>query len=176
MESPKEEDLHKTVCAHSGAVSWLRRSRRQRAMEEPPPQAAEAGTVSSNVHSIGPLDHGPFHTSRAEKLMRAVLEEKMKGCDARDEQGRLSWAYEMDECADIATDISQACHDQVKPMMGETPRYKLIFQAAVGENHGQCVRMASRCLWDKDTDNSATATWTNGKTYAVATCFALFVE
>ena len=61
-------------------------------------------------------------------------------------------------------------------MMGETPRYKLIFQAAVGENHGQCVRMASRCLWDKDTDNSATATWTNGKTYAVATCFALFVE
>ena len=145
-------------------------------MEEPPPQAAEADTVLSNVHNIGPLDHGPFHTSRAEKLMRAVLEEKMKGCDARDEQGRLSWEYEMDECADIATDISQACHDQVKPMMGEAPRYKLIFQAAVGENHGQCVRMASRCLWDKDTDNSATATWTNGKTYTVATCFALFVE
>ena len=41
------------------------------------------------------------------------------------------------------------------------PRYKLICQASVGENNGQSMRMASRCLWDKDYDTCASVTWTN---------------
>ena len=45
--------------------------------------------------------------------------------------------------------------------MGESPRYKLIFQALVGENNNQALRIASRCLWDKDLDHCATATFSN---------------
>ena len=45
--------------------------------------------------------------------------------------------------------------------MGESPRYKLIFQALVGENNNQALRVASRCLWDKDLDHCATATFSN---------------
>ena len=41
------------------------------------------------------------------------------------------------------------------------PRFKLICQASVGENNGQSLRMASRCLWDVEIDNCATSTWTN---------------
>ena len=51
-----------------------------------------------------------------------------------------------------------------------------IFQAQIGENNGQMIRSASRCLWDKAEDNSATATWTNGRVWAVAMCFALYYE
>jgi hypothetical protein len=87
--------------------------------------------------------------------------------------------------------------------MGESPRYKLIFQALVGENNNQALRIASRCLWDKDLDHCATATFSNvrarepppraspprarprptppsprpqGRVYATALCFALFFE
>ena len=56
------------------------------------------------------------------------------------------------------------------------PRYKFIFQAQIGENNGQMIRSASRCLWDTDIDNCASANWTNGRVYAVAMCFALYYE
>ena len=58
----------------------------------------------------------------------------------------------------------------------QPPRYKFVFQAVVGENVGQMVRSASRCLWDAEVDNVATANWSNARVYAVATCFALYFE
>lgn len=44
---------------------------------------------------------------------------------------------------------------------GAPPLYKFVFQCQIGENNGQMIRSASRCLWDKEIDNSATASWTN---------------
>jgi len=65
--------------------------------------------------------------------------------------------------------MREANHDQ-------PPRYKLVFQASFGENLGQMVRSASRCLWDAETDNCASASWSNARVYAVAMCFALYYE
>ena len=56
------------------------------------------------------------------------------------------------------------------------PRYKFVFQASFGENLGHMVRSASRCLWDEDTDNCASATWSNERVYVVVMCFALYFE
>jgi hypothetical protein len=36
------------------------------------------------------------------------------------------------------------------------PRYKIVVQVVMGENKLQGVRVASRCLWDPETDNFAT--------------------
>ena len=58
----------------------------------------------------------------------------------------------------------------------QPPRYKFVFQASMGENNNQMIRNASRCLWDSDIDNCASASWTNGRVYAVAMCFALYYE
>ena len=58
----------------------------------------------------------------------------------------------------------------------QPPRFKFVFQASMGENHSQMIRNASRCLWDAEIDNSASASWTNGRVYAVASCFALYYE
>jgi hypothetical protein len=58
----------------------------------------------------------------------------------------------------------------------QPPRYKLIFQATMGENQQQLVRSASRCLWDPKYDNVASASWNNPKIYAVVMCFALYYE
>ena len=56
------------------------------------------------------------------------------------------------------------------------PRYKFVFQASMGENNNQMIRNASRCLWDDKEDNCASASWSNGRVYAVAMCFALYYE
>lgn len=41
---------------------------------------------------------------------------------------------------------------------------------------GQDIRVASRCLWDNDKDNTASVTYTNSSLYAVATIFAVYFE
>jgi hypothetical protein len=102
----------------------------------------------------------------------------------------------------VAKEISQECMTKVKNLMGEAPRYKLIFhvcrpalltrprlcpapmlparnvqafdtpltsaQVAITENIRQSLRIASRCLWDKEFDNCATAEWSHpGVRYAL---------
>lgn len=41
------------------------------------------------------------------------------------------------------------------------PRYKIIVQTTVGQMRNQGIRVASRCLWDLNTDNYASASYTN---------------
>ena len=57
----------------------------------------------------------------------------------------------------------------MKADSGEMPRYKLVCQATVGESNGQSMRLASRCLWDKDFDTCAETTWTNVRAPLAAT-------
>ena len=63
---------------------------------------------------------------------------------------------------DIVEECQKRVHADMKEAInGAHPRYKLVFHAYVGENNGQMIRTASRCLWDTDTDNCASASWTN---------------
>lgn len=41
------------------------------------------------------------------------------------------------------------------------PRYKIVVQAALGEKRKQGARVASRCLWDINTDNYASYSFEN---------------
>ena len=89
--------------------------------------------------------------------------------------------FDPEECSELAKDITAEVVEKVKqlhtisvngtdanakqelPMTATSglPRFKFLCQATVGENNGQSLRVSSRCLWNKDTDRSATATWTN---------------
>lgn len=133
--------------------------------------------VFENTYKTGPDDSERFKASAAEVLMQSVLHDKLyELTNARDKKGRLTWEFSNDEGDDLAQEIVQDCHDKVKAELGETPRYKLLFQASVGELNGQALRMVARPLWDKDTDRCATATFTKGHVYAVVQCFALYYE
>lgn len=100
--------------------------------------------------------------------------------DERDKKGRLSFSWESDLCQEIVMEIVGECQKKVTEMMteqsGGPPRYKFVFQASMGENQNQMVRNASRCLWDAEIDNCASASWSNPKIYAVVQCFALYYE
>ena len=135
--------------------------------------------VYENTYLLEPPENQRFKRSEAEVIMKAVLDDKMQIVNERDKKGRLSWAYDPEDAGDIVREIVQDCQTKLIEAMkernnGAPPLYKFIFQATLGEDQGQMIRSASRCLWDKAMDNSATATKTNGKIYAVATCFALY--
>lgn len=47
-------------------------------------------------------------------------------------------------------------------------------QTVVGQQKQQGVRVASRCLWDTDTDNYSTYTFTNDTLWCTVMCFGLY--
>ena len=55
-------------------------------------------------------------------------------------------------------------------------RYKIVVQSVVGQQKQQGVRVASRCLWDTDTDNFSTYTYTNDTLWCTVMCFGLYSE
>lgn len=55
-------------------------------------------------------------------------------------------------------------------------RYKLIVQVQMGENNGQALRTASRCLWAPESDISVSGSFTKGRMFASATVFCLYHE
>ena len=115
--------------------------------------------------------------------MMEVLTEKMEmyNVNDKDKKGRHSYQFQSEEANVIISEIVEECQKRVIAKMREDnndqpPRYKLVFQATFGENSGQMVRCASRCLWDPSNDNCASANWSNPKVYAVAMCFACYYE
>lgn len=138
--------------------------------------AVEPVKIYENTYAMPHLAER-FKKSSAEKIMQDVLVQKLEFTNERDKKGRLAWSYDADECAELSRDITQECLEKIKADNGGgMPRFKLICQVSVGENNGQSLRMASRCLWDVEIDNCASSTWTNNRVYAVATCFALYYE
>jgi hypothetical protein len=55
-------------------------------------------------------------------------------------------------------------------------RYKLISIVTIGEKKDQGVRVGSRCVWDKDRDNFASAMFENTHIYAVGMVYAVYYE
>ena len=56
-------------------------------------------------------------------------------------------------------EIADSVRDKLKEL--QIPRYKYMVQVVVGERKSQGVRMGCRCLWDSETDNFATAEFSN---------------
>ena len=137
--------------------------------------------VYENTYVTGPTDRQRFKITMAKQIMQKMLDEKMAFTNERDKKGRLSFVYNSDDSGETIREIVEDCQKKVIAQMraannDQPPRYKFVIQATMGENHSQMIRNASRCLWDSEIDNCASAYWTNGRVYAVATCFALYYE
>lgn len=98
-----------------------------------------------------PGDTGPvlkFRPSAVQPVILSVLEERLK-----------DFEYDAEETPTLTREVAKAIQDKIKEMGYE--RYKFVTQVVIAEIFGQGVRVASRCLWDPDTDNFATATFSN---------------
>ncbi|RMX40048.1 hypothetical protein pdam_00002295 [Pocillopora damicornis] len=70
--------------------------------------------------------------------------------------------------------LSSRIMEQVKSLNIE--RYKLVCVVNVGSKHNQGLRVASRCLWNPDSDTHVTASIENGTLFAVATVYGVYFE
>jgi len=64
--------------------------------------------------------------------------------------------------------------DKVKELQqNDEPHRKLVVHVMLGQDAGQTVRFASRCLWNIDEDSMASATYRNNWLFAVGVVFWL---
>ena len=106
---------------------------------------------------------GRFRANEVIKAVKALLDERLKGKK-----------YDSNESAQLSKELCTEIKEKVKEI--GAPRHKLVVQVTIGEVQGQGVRIASRCLWDVETDNHASAYYTNPHLYCVAMVFACYYE
>ena len=70
-------------------------------------------------------------------------------------------------------EIADSVRDKLKEL--QIPRYKYMVQVVVGERKSQGVRMGCRCLWDSETDNFATAEFSNVRIESFSHVYVFFL-
>lgn len=56
------------------------------------------------------------------------------------------------------------------------PRFRFVCSVTIGQVKGQSVRVASRCVWDTDSDNYVSGSFQNDSMFAVGTVFGIYKE
>jgi hypothetical protein len=110
------------------------------------------------TYRLKPYDEKKFSPS----AVRAVCEEIVNATL----QGK-SWNG--DEEAVWSVDMTEQIKAKVVAM--DFARYKIVVQIVLGQNKNQGVRVASRCLWDTETDNYASYTFSNDAMWCTAMVF-----
>ena len=77
-------------------------------------------------------------------------------------------------CCRLSHDMCTVIKDKVKELQqNDEPHRKLVVHVMLGQDAGQTVRFASRCLWNIDEDSMASATYRNNWLFAVGVVFWL---
>lgn len=82
--------------------------------------------------------------------------------------------YDLVKSRQICESISQEIKDKVKALGAS--RYKLVVLAHIGENRKQGIEITSRCVWNENLDNFASAHFKNTSLFAQAVVFATYYE
>lgn len=83
--------------------------------------------------------------------------------------------YDEDDAKEWSVAISDKVREAVTSKL-HVPRYKIIVQTTIGQCNDQGVRVASRCLWNTDTDNYASTSFINKTLFCSVTIFALYTD
>ena len=70
---------------------------------------------------------------------------------------------------EISDEIKQALKEE------EWKHYKIVVQVVIGEQRGEGVNMAARCLWDPNSDDFAQEAFINERLFCVAAAFGCYV-
>jgi len=78
--------------------------------------------------------------------------------------------------SDTATILTKQLSDSIKNRLRDLalPRYKFIVQVVLGEQRTEGVHVGCRCLWDSETDNYASVTYSNDEFFCVTTAYGVY--
>lgn len=125
-----------------------------------------------NTYRLGPEANEKFNNSETERLIAETLESYLDG-----------ETYDRHKCVGFAKNLSEVIKARVRDNMsprlyrdGLMTRYKIVCHVLLGQDTGQTMRCASRCLLNTDMDGFASATYSQGDLFAVAAVYALYTD
>ena len=110
-----------------------------------------------------PIEGKRFNSTQIKEIIQDILNEKLS---------RVT--YEPIMCKKLIAEIVEEIKEKVKLL--NLSRFKIVTTAQIGSMGGQCVNIASRCVWADKTDNFASASFQSNQLFAVATVYGLYHE
>lgn len=117
----------------------------------------------ANTYKMQPDEDKRFKCKDVTDIIDHVLEERLKGL-----------SYDPDKCRFLLPSIADEIKEKVKQLGFD--RFKLVCLVTIGELHNQGVRVASRCLWNTETDRLATSSFCKNDLFASAVVFGIYKE
>jgi hypothetical protein len=111
-----------------------------------------------------PEEEEKFYPSKAKVIADKVMEEELNGVK-----------YDEEEAKNWSMNISDKVRELVTEKLGKS-RFKVVVQTVVGQKVDQGIRVASRCLWDPNTDNYASCSYSNSSLFCTVLVFALYTD
>ena len=103
-----------------------------------------------------------FETHKAKNVMLETLHEWLSGAEYSPNIRRMT------------TGISDEIKKRVKAL--GYSRYKFVVMVTICQDAKNSMQVVSRCLWNKDTDTFAEATYHTADIYALATLYAVYYD
>ncbi|NXO92280.1 TC1D4 protein, partial [Certhia brachydactyla] len=120
-------------------------------------------TRLENTYRIGPDKGCKFDAERVQRVLEGTL-----ACALG------TTVYSPQGSAPLAQSLTELLQNQAKEVV--PPRYKLVCHVVLGQQSQQGLVVASRGLWNTETDSFASATFSNASLFAVATVYGVYFE
>ncbi|KAJ8027209.1 Tctex1 domain-containing protein 1 [Holothuria leucospilota] len=114
-----------------------------------------------NTYQLGP--NRPFATRQVREAIQDILVALLQ-----------DQPYDVTKAGKLTKRITEAVKTRVKAM--KFSRHKLVVHTVMGSKAGQGVQVGSRCLWNQNTDNSATCSIENKYLFTVITVYGIYFE
>ena len=117
-----------------------------------------------NNFRMDPEDESKFCAPKIQALMQDILEDMLQNQNGYD--------------AKICSSMSQCITDTIKAKVKGLGyhRYKLIVHVIMAQDSAQGLEVGSRCVWDNERDNFATAEHKTGDLVVIANVFGTYFE
>ncbi|XP_035699832.1 tctex1 domain-containing protein 1-B-like [Branchiostoma floridae] len=119
--------------------------------------------VVANTYKMTPDDGTKFSPAKVETMLNLVLHQFLE-----------NETYRQENVGFLTRRLTENIKDRVKEL--NFPRYKIVCHVYIGQSGNNSLEVASRCVWDPQNDNFATATFQNGSLFAVATVYGVYFE
>ena len=121
----------------------------------------EPQEVHENTYKKMP--NSKFLKTKVDPILNNILATKLKGV-----------AYTTEKAINLTKELAHEIQEELKKT--EYNQYKFLTQVIIQQNLGQSSRIASRCLWNIDSDNFTEAVFKNEELIATAISFACYHE
>ncbi|NXK48693.1 TC1D4 protein, partial [Chauna torquata] len=116
-----------------------------------------------NTYRMRPDEGCGFNAGRVQRVLEGALASALGGT-----------AYSPQGSAPLAHSLAELLRCRAKEVV--PPRYKLVCHVLLGQRGQQSLLVASRALWDPESDSFASATFSNASLFAVATVHWVYFE